>query len=183
MKKEQQIYISIGIGIVLFVFLYFNFLLNPVNNDIEEKKKKIAETIGQVEEAKRESLQLEEFKVKSQVLEMDVKELQEKLPRTKDIPDLIRRISRDSDRFGIKIANFQPNPTNTGASSEYDEVPFNITYSANYHSLANFFAVIGQEKRILAVRDLTMNAAPGADKKTTLGGNFFLIAYMAKGGK
>ncbi|MBU0951574.1 MAG: type 4a pilus biogenesis protein PilO [Elusimicrobia bacterium] len=183
MKKEQQIYISIGIGVVAFIFLYFNFLLNPVNRDISEKRRKIKETLEQVEQAKRESLQLEEFKVKSQILETEVKELQERLPKSKDIPDLIRRIAKDSEKFGIKISNFQPRPTMTGASSEYDEIPFGITYTASYHSLANFFAEIGQEKRLLATRDLSMNAQAGTDKKTTIGGTFTLIAYMAKGGR
>jgi len=156
-------------------------LLNPINKDISEKKKKIKETMEQIEQAKRESLLLEEFKVKSQILEVEVKELQEKLPKSKDIPDLIRRLSKNYDKFGIRISNFSPTPVNTTASTEYDEVPYNLNYTANYHSLAHFFTDIGQEKRILAVRDLTINAQAGSDKKTTIGGSFYLIAYMSKG--
>ncbi|OGS22615.1 MAG: hypothetical protein A2252_03280 [Elusimicrobia bacterium RIFOXYA2_FULL_39_19] len=183
MKKEQQIYIFIGIGLVAFIFVYFNFLLNPVNKGIKTKTSKIKETIEMLEQAKRESLQLEEFKVKSQILEMEIKELQERLPKTKDLPDLIRRITKDSEKFGIKIQNFQPRPTVTTVSSEYDEIPFGIQYIANFHTLGHFLAEIGQEKRLLSTKDLQITSQAGQDKSKTISGSITLIAFITKGGK
>jgi hypothetical protein len=32
MKKEQQVYVAVGFGIIFFIFVYFKFLLGPINS-------------------------------------------------------------------------------------------------------------------------------------------------------
>ncbi|MEW6042101.1 MAG: hypothetical protein AB1633_11330, partial [Elusimicrobiota bacterium] len=81
MKKEQQKYIFIGVGFLIFVFIYFNFLLRPVNKNIKEKRKKIDELTITLNEAKREAAQLESLKMKLTLLEKQFKDIQARLPK------------------------------------------------------------------------------------------------------
>jgi type IV pilus assembly protein PilO len=129
--------------------------------------------------AKKLAAEIDFLREKSRLLELEVSDLQKRLPKSKDIPDLLRRITRNAQRFGVKIRNFQPRPA--VAQTEYDELPFDLSMTSNFHSLGNFFAEIGQEERLLAVRNLSLSVQKGTDKSITVGGTFKVIAYMAKG--
>jgi Tfp pilus assembly protein PilO len=181
MKKEQQKYIFIGVGFVIFLFIYFNFLLRPINKGITEKRKKIEELSVNLNEAKKEAAQLEVLKFKLSMLETQFKNLQARLPKGKNTPDLLRTINKDAQRWGIKILSLQPRPMMPMQAADYDELTFSISYTGSFHSLGNFIADIGQEKRLFAVRELQMTQVSG-DKMTTVSGTFVLIAYKAKGG-
>ncbi|MBU2567925.1 MAG: type 4a pilus biogenesis protein PilO [Elusimicrobia bacterium] len=182
MKKEQQKYIIIGIGFVVFLFIYFKFLVGPVNSGISEKRKKIRELTQTIEQVKIEAAQMEVFKTKLAMLDSEVKDLQDRLPKNKDIPDLIRKISRNAERFGIKIQNLALRSIVTTASPEYDEIPITVQYQASFHTLGHFISDIGQEKRLMSVKDVAM-AQSGTLPTQNLSGTFTLTAYMIKGGK
>lgn len=177
MKKEQQIYVVIGLGLVLFVFIYFNFLLGPINKSIVTKKKKIDELNQTIASAKKLASEIDFLREKSKLLELEVDDLQKKLPRSKDIPDLLRRITRNAQKFGLKISNLTPQSIVN--QSEYAELPFSVNMTSSFHYLGNFFAEIGQEERLLAVRDLNLNAQKA--ESISVNGSFTIVAYMAKG--
>lgn len=183
MKKEQQIYILIGVGVVIFVFFYFNFLLGPVNRSIKNKKERIKELTNTLAEAKKEIGQLEQLKIKNAILEYELQELQTLLPKEKDFPDLLRKINTVAQHHGIKIITLQPRPIITTTSQEYNEIPFGLQITGTFHNIGNFLAEIGQEKRLFAIKDLQLNQQLSSDKSITVSGNFTLIAYMAKGTK
>lgn len=180
MTKEQQKYIFIGFVIVVFIFIYFNFFLGPVNRRIREKKNRIEELTRTLSEVKREAEQLEELKTKIAVLEYEYKELQELLPKEKDIPDLIRQITTGSQRFGIKIQNITIKPVDTTVSPEYDEIPFALTILGTFHRVFEFLTQLGQGKRLMSAKDLQLSAQISPDRLTTISGNFTLIAYKLK---
>lgn len=181
MKKEQQKYIFAGFIVVGFVFIYFNFFLGPVNRGIKQKRQKIAELTTQLQNLKREAKQLDQLKTKVAVLEYEYKELQALLPKEKDLPDLIRRLTTISQQFGIKIRNIQLRPIVTTISPEYDEIPIGLSFTGTFHTLLEFLTEIGQEKRLMRAIDLQLSAQISPDKSTTVGGNFTLIAYKLKG--
>jgi type IV pilus assembly protein PilO len=182
MKKEYQIYAAVVLGFILFIFVYFTLLLSPINKSIADKKKKINELETTLATAKKLASELDYLREKSKLLEMEVSDLQKRLPKNKDIPDLLRRITRNAQKFDVGINNLQPQQVVSKA--EYDELPFMMTVTSNFHSLGSFFAEIGQEERLLSVSDLTLNSASGAGetRDTTVTGSFVMIAYMAKGG-
>jgi len=168
---------------VVFVFLYFNFLLGPVNKRIKIKEGKIKELTNTIAEAKKEMGQLDQLKIKNAILEYELKELLSLLPKQKDLPDILRKINAVAQRHGIKIISLQPRPIVTTTSQEYDEIPFGLQITGTFHNVGNFLAEIGQEKRLFAVRDLQLNQQLSPDKSTTVGGSLTLIAYMTKGAK
>ena len=182
MKKEQQKYIIIGVGFLVFLFVYFTVLVGPVNSRISEKRKKIHELTQTIEQVQKEAAQMDVFKAKLALLELEVKDLEERLPKNRDIPDLIRKISINAERFGIKLQNLSLQPIVTTTSPEYDEIPITVQYQGSFHTLGHFISDIGQEKRLMSVKNVMM-AQAGTLPTQNLSGNFTLIAYMIKGGK
>lgn len=180
MKKEQQVYIAIGLGAVAFVFFYYVLLLSPINRNISEKLKKIAEVNQTLISSKKEAAALDELRAKSQQLQLEVTELQKRLPKTEDVPVLLRVLTRDAQKFGIKISNFQPHPI--VPKQDYNEISYSLNITANFHSLGNFLAELGQEERLFSARDLIINSAGGGDKSLTITGTFVLVSYIGKGG-
>ena len=178
MKKEQQTYIAIGIGVLFFLFIYFKFFLVPINNSISDKRNKIETLENDISIAKKESAGLEELKVRSVLLQQEVADLQKKLPKSKEIPGFLRIVTRNAQRFGGKLQNISQ-PTMV-VQQEYNELKYNFSFTSSFHSLGNFFAEIGQEERLLSIRDLTLSAQAGTDKSITVSGTFSLIAFMAK---
>ena len=178
MKKEQQTYIAIGIGVLFFLFIYFKFFLVPINNSISDKRNKIETLENDISIAKKESAGLEELKVRSVLLQQEVADLQKKLPKSKEIPGFLRIVTRNAQRFGVKLQNISQ-PTMV-VQQEYNELKYNFSFTSSFHSLGNFFAEIGQEERLLSIRDLTLSAQAGTDKSITVSGTFSLIAFMAK---
>jgi len=178
MKKQHQTYIAIGVGCLFIFFIYFKFLLGPVNKNISEKRKRINELITSINSAKRESANLENFRIKLQLLEIEFKELQNKLPKNKEIPDLLRIITKDAQMYDVKILNIQPQGITD--STEYKELRYSLNVKSNLHSLCHFFAKIGQEDRLLSTQNLSLNSEQSADKSITCNGSFILIAYLAK---
>jgi len=178
MKKEQQTYIAIGIGVLFFLFIYFKFFLVPINNSISDKRNKIETLENDISIAKKESAGLEELKVRSVLLQQEVADLQKKLPKSKEIPGFLRIVTRNAQRFGVKLQNISQ-PT-MAVQQEYNELKYNFSFTSSFHSLGNFFAEIGQEERLLSIRDLTLSAQAGTDKSITVSGTFSLIAFMAK---
>jgi len=178
MKKEQQTYIAIGIGVLFFLFIYFKFFLVPINNSISDKRNKIETLENDISIAKKESAGLEELKVRSVLLQQEVADLQKKLPKSKEIPGFLRIVTRNAQRFGVKLQNISQ-PTMV-VQQEYNELKYNFSFTSSFHSLGNFFAEIGQEERLLSIRDLTLSAQAGTDKSVTVSGTFSLIAFMAK---
>jgi Tfp pilus assembly protein PilO len=68
------------------------------------------------------------------------------------------------------------------SQSSYNEVPFQITLSGTYHSLAHFLADLGQESRIISEKNINFTPeSSGKDYSTTINAGFVLIAYTFKG--
>lgn len=181
MTKEQQKYVFIVFAVVAFVFVYFNFFLQPVNRGIKNKNARIKELTTMLTEAKREAEQLEQLKTKIAALEYEYKELQLLLPAQKDLPDLIRRLTTLSQRFGIRIQSIETRPVVTTASTEYDEIPFGLTITGTFHTILEFLTELGQQDRLMSARDLQLSAQVTAEKLATASGSFTMVAFKLKG--
>jgi len=179
-KKEQQVYIAIGFGVILGIFIYLKFLLGPVNKNITQTKDKIQQSGQTLAEAKREADNLEILQAQMKVLELEVTDLQQSLPKGKEIPDLLRRVTKIAQRFGVKINNYQLLAIKPG--QDYDEFPVTLQISGNFHSIGNFLAELGQEERIFSASNLILTSQSLPKEGITVTGGITIIAYVAKGG-
>ncbi len=180
MKKQQQTLVVIAIALIGFIFLYFNFLWSPLNKQIAQTKKTIGEKSNKLREAKQLEEQLPKLKQDTQLLQLQIAELEKKLPNQANIPELIKIISKESQYYNVKISNLVTRDIDTSLK-EFNEVPFSINFTTNYHSFAQFLTRIAQGGRIFAIRDLNLSYSPNpADKDNYLAGSCILFSYTLK---
>ncbi|MCS7231942.1 MAG: type 4a pilus biogenesis protein PilO [Elusimicrobiota bacterium] len=178
-KKQQQILVMLIGGFVLFLFIYYKLLLSPINKGISEKIKLIDEKSKKLQKAILLAESLPLLKQETQILELQIAELEKKLPTKPNIPELIKIIGKVSQAYNIKISNITTKSIDTSAE-KYSEIPFSISFTANYHSLGQFLTNIAQEKRIFAVKDLVMTYTPTTSKDNYLNVNCIIFSYALK---
>lgn len=179
MKKQQQLLIGILAGFILFVFFYFRILLLPLNKGISEKIRLIEEKSKKLQEAILLAESLPLLKQQTEFLQLQIADLEKRIPNKPDIPELIRIINKQSQYYNIRLTNITIKELDT-SPKEYIEIPFSVNFNTNYHSLAQFLASLAQEKRIFAARDLIVNYVGTTSKDNYLNISGIIFAYALK---
>ena len=179
-KKTQQNLIALTIGFVLAIFGYFKFLIAPMDEKFASALTNLQQTQSRLTDMKKRAMELPKLQAEMKQLETEVSDLEKRLPKDKELPGLLRTITKTGQRFQLAIGNITPG--GIVAAANYNEVPFQISARGTYHNIANFFAEIGQDSRILSVKDINYSAiAPTRDDPSTVSVSFTLIAYTYKG--
>jgi type IV pilus assembly protein PilO len=179
-KSTQQNLIALLIGFIVVVFLYYKFLIVPLDNKYADSIDNLKQAQGRLTDMKRRALELPKLQSEMKQLESEVSDLEKRLPKDKEIPGLLRTITKTGQRFQLRINTITPGAIVNAAT--YNEVPFQISAQGTYHNIANFFSEIGQDSRILSIKDVNYTAlAPTKDNANTVNIIFTLIAYTFKG--
>lgn len=174
--KQNLIAIAMFVGVVLFV--YFKYLINPINKKYTESYDRLTQVETKIVAMKQRARELPKLQREMKLLEFEVAELEKRLPREKGIQQLLRLVTKHAQSYRITILNFTP--VDAVEMSNYTEIPFKISVRGGYHSLAQFFADLGQESRIISARNLNMTV-DNTTKHDTVTANFTIVAYMFKG--
>lgn len=179
-KKMQQNLIALGACFVALVFIYYSYLLSPINKKYSDELQRLSDTEAKLAEMKKRALELPKLQAEMTVLQQEVEDLGKMLPKDKEIPKLLKTVTKISQRYHLKVTNITPMPV--VAQANYNEIPFQLTVTGTYHGLARFLSELGQESRILNSKSLNYSGiAPSGKEKNTINVNFTLYAYTFKG--
>ncbi len=179
LKKEHLI--AGGVGLAVCIALVVLYVYKPTLKQIEVIQVELKERESKLREAEAAAKRLDQLKRDLAMVEVAVKEAERQLPRDKEVPGLIRIITKFAEQVKINVSNFTP----MGVQSQayFNEVPFNLSVTANYHNLGLFFSEIAQVERIMNVRNLSLNAKmPTPEDPTDVTANFTIVTYTFKGG-
>jgi type IV pilus assembly protein PilO len=180
MTKEQQQQVIVAIVLpVVIIYLWWNYLMAPWGQKISEVSQEVVRVEEEVDKMKRIAVRKESLERERDALFMEVGKAEKKLPKQKNIEELIRIVTELSQKNRIFVANFSPE--NERQQNYYTEIPFGITYTASFHSLGKFLASLGQQERILAARNLNMSFSSNPKRGHTVSGSFSLLAYVFRG--
>jgi len=177
MKKEHQIFVIMAVGVLLFLYIFFKFIFIPINIRISEMKKSISEKTSKLEEAKLLTESLPRLQQETKLLELEIVELEKKLPKQTNLPSLIKIISRQAQNFGIRINSLTPQMVDA-SSPQFKEIPFTINFSGSFHSLGQFLTELAQGERIIASRDLSVSYSNV--KEYPINGTCIIYAFSLK---
>jgi len=174
LTKQQKILIVIIVALVLW--LYFSQLLNPLNKKLAKLKNEIAQQETKLIDAKNTAKRLPQLQAELQASQEELLIAEKKLPRSKEVPSLIRSITKSGREYAIDITNLSPRAP---ISHEYfQEFHYGMNITTNYHKLARFFGDICQYERILKVQDISMNGRnPTEGDPSTITTSFTLVTY------
>ena len=124
-------------------FVYFSYL--PKFKKIDQLKANLTKIEKELEIAKNNARQLNEFRKKMQDAEEQFKIVMRALPENEEIPTLLTGISKAGTDSGLNFILFQPKPDEK--KDFYAEIPVAMTVTGDYHGVATFFeSVAGLEQ-------------------------------------
>ncbi len=98
---------------------------------------------------------LERFKQEVEALNEDLNRALKELPNSREITQLLKRVSTIGKKIGLEFLLFQPLPE--VQEGFYAQVPVKIEVAGSYHEIAMFFDRIGKLSRIVNVNNIKMS--------------------------
>ena len=164
LSKVQRIAIWIGfIVLVVGAFIYFSYL--PKFKQIENLKVNLEKVEKQLDVAKKNARQLNDYRKKMQDAEEQFKIVMRALPENEEIPTLLTGISDAGKQAGLDFLLFKP--LSEVKKDFYAEIPVSIKVTGDYHGMATFFENVANLNRIVNIRNIDMNPQKGGSVLTT----------------
>jgi len=165
-------------GTVVFLAGLFVWLVVlPKTSEIAKTKKEIAVLNQKLNQARVRARNLKKFEVEQAEVTAQFREALKLLPNKREIPSLLRTITKLGTDSHLEFLLFSPKREKAG--NFYIEIPVAIKVSGTYHDVASFFEKVGQMERIVNILDVSMT--PKKPLSTTLITTCNAVTYRFKG--
>jgi len=153
LPSSKKILILIGILCVITgIYLYLFFI--PNQNDIKIMRTELDKLMKEANQAKMITRDLDKFKAQVKELREELDKALTQLPNEKEIPDILKSISRLGKESNLEFTLFKPKPEEP--QQFYARVPIDLVMVGSYHNIGQFFDKIGKLSRIINVIDFNM---------------------------
>ena len=177
-KQLQKILIIIPVAAAALIFVHYKYFLIP----LEQKQKALDANLIKTQDEYRQSVgragRLPRLEQEIRVLNMEILEMQKKLPHDKDVSGLIRLLAERMRYYGVQWKKLEPGTQNP--KEYYIEHSYKIPFSAPYHNLAKFLAEIGQMERIFATRLSSLRPEASQGSGTQVTGDITFLIYTSR---
>jgi len=179
--KTKEKRIAAGIISVFLIYVLYQYFWSPLDKKTNQVKQKLTEQKQKLTTARNNALELERIKKEMESLLLELKKTEQRLPRSKEIPRLLRNLTQTAEKYQVSILTLSPQAP--AAKEYFVELPFSIQSIGNYHSLAMFLTAVAQGERIINTANLRITAQPSKEDTTkTISAGFSLITYTFKEG-
>ncbi len=153
-KLVYRILILVGVIAIiggLYIWLYHI----PTNETIEKIGQQNKGLSKQINEAKQKTKNLAKFEEDVAQVEAQYTEALTLLPKTEEIPTLLRNITELGTACNLEFQSFSP--SKGAAKGMYTEISASITIRGRYHDILLFFDRVGKMKRIVNIKNVTFS--------------------------
>ena len=161
-KMPVRILILLG-TVVLLGGLFIWLVYMPKSEEIKKTKGQIASLQQKLNRAKVRARNLKKFEMEFARVDAQFKEALRLLPNKKEIPELLKNITKLGTDSKLEFRRFRPRKTKT--RDFYVEIPVSIEISGSYHSVAVFFDRVGRMDRIVNILNVSMKPVKGLSTK------------------
>lgn len=166
-KQQQQILIIAVVFVIGGGYVYWNYMLKPTLENIRVREQKHAELVAKIESAERQARRLPALQNELAMLQLDLSSVEKQLPKDKDMPNIIRLLTREALQEDLQFSSLAPKPSSK--QQYFDIIPFDLRLVGNLQSLARFLASLGQQDRIFQAQNITLTPAGGAQSDAAQG--------------
>lgn len=153
LPTSKKILILVGIlGVIAGIYFYLLFI--PLQNDLKILKGDLDKHIKELNDGKMITRDLEKFKGQVEKLNTELSSALIQLPNEKEIPEILKSISRLGKESNLEFTLFKPRPEEP--QQFYAKVPIDLVMVGSYHNIGHFFDKIGKLPRIINVVDFNM---------------------------
>jgi type IV pilus assembly protein PilO len=177
LKNHNLIIVSVSAVLIGVVFYsYWSLVYTPVAQSIAAERKNVQDLNQKLAVAKSRAGQLSKVQAEMASLQIDVAELEKLLPKTRELPSLIRVFTHRIEAHGLTLSSFRPShPVSKGL---YDEVPYDVTVTSSLHGIGHFLTAMGKGERLFAARNLALTAGGSkTDPTKSVNATFTLVAF------
>lgn len=161
LTKQQQQIVAIAVLIVVGGgYVYWNYLLKPTLAKIEVEEAKHKDLIAKIETAERQARRLPALQNELANLQVELGALEKQLPKGKDLPNILRLLTREAIQEDLQFASLTPKAA--VRQQFFEIIPFDVTFTGSLQSLARFLASIGQQDRIFQAQNISLSRAGGS---------------------
>jgi len=155
-KQQQQILVIAVMIIGGGGYGYWNYLLKPTLISIEQNEKKHKDLVAKIEKSRRQARRLPALQNQVEKLRTELAELEKQLPTDKNIPDIIRTLTREALIQELEFKSMIP-PKSPIKKQYFEIIPFKLRLSGTLSSLARFLSSLGQQERIFKASNIKLN--------------------------
>lgn len=178
LNKQQQQYLIAGVlGVAAFGFVYIKYFWSPIAKTIHEAQEEIVSVNAQIETAKSNAARLPQIEKELEQLNIKAIEAERRLPRAKDVPGILVKLSSLANKHGIALNSFAPG--GQLVRDYFFELVYPISITGNFHSLGRFLSALAMEERIFNVQHINFGSAAQDSAIMTITLN--LLSYQYKG--
>lgn len=177
LSKQEQQYLGAGaIAAILVIGLYVKFFWLPISAAKEDARKKIAESEAKIDKAKKQAARLDRLQQELNLLNEQAVQAELRLPRSKDVPNMLITLSAVAQKQRVSILSFSPGPTKE--QQYFKELNYPVSIKGTYHNIGRFLAALALEQRIFNVQNVSY---PNPDSAGEMTVTFTLLSYQYKG--
>lgn len=181
--KNRKTLIALAATLVLWgvtIYIYTTLIYAPMHDDIIKTEESIKDLQQRLSVARARSQQLAKIQKEMADLQIEVAEFEKQLPKSRDLPPLLRVFTHRVETFGLSVTSF--GPARIVPKSTYDEIQYPVTVSTSFHALGRFLTAMGKGDRLFAARGLSLTSTSSkTDPSKTVNALFTLIAYKYHG--
>lgn len=164
LPSSKKILILFGL-LAVIAGIYFYLFFIPAQNDLKVSKAELDKLMKELNEARMITRDLERFKGQLEKLNAELTNALTQLPNEKEIPEILKSISRLGKESNLEFTLFKPK--NEEPQQFYAKVPIDLVVVGSYHNTGLFFDRIGKLPRIINVVDFNMTRSKEAKGKET----------------
>jgi type IV pilus assembly protein PilO len=161
------------------VVLFYFFSYSPSVKKIQGLKKEKSALVSEIAKAKKAASELEKTKKSIAETEALFKQTATLLPKTKEIPALLRNISDLGKGAGLDFISFRPGGEQP--KDFYAEIPVDIVIKGPYHNVGYFLDQVSKLERIVSVNNINMGGANKVGSEMLLNSRCRLMTYRFTG--
>ncbi|MGQ9509570.1 MAG: type 4a pilus biogenesis protein PilO [Thermodesulfobacteriota bacterium] len=156
LPTSKKVLILVGIiGVIVALYAYLFFV--PFQNEKEVLRRELNKLMKELNEGKMIARDLEKFKKQVEKLNSQLSDALTQLPNEKEIPEMLKNISRLGRESNLEFTLFKPKPEEP--QQFYAKVPIDLVVIGSYHETGTFFDKISKLPRIINVVDFNMSRA------------------------
>jgi type IV pilus assembly protein PilO len=156
----------LGVIVVAISAAYFVTFFTPEKEQVDAMKMELNKLTEQLEKSKAISRDLEKYKAQVEQMNQELDRAKTQLPTEKEIPDILKNITRLEKDSQLESTLFKPKPDEV--QPYYARVPIELSIVGSYHNTGAFFDRVSKQPRIINVVDFNMTKlnAKGRDEAT-----------------
>ncbi len=151
-RLQRMLICLVSFGIIGGAYYYFFFI--PIHEDLKRIKSEYTTASNQLATYKRKAAKLPKMEKLIKEKQEEFHIAMEALPDKKEIPSLLRTVSKAGTNSGLSFHLFQPQAEVPQAF--FSEIPVSIKVQGGYHQITDFFFQVSKLNRIVNIKNVKM---------------------------